>query len=242
MSNVGSKITSGRIGVDKSVSLNLCRHAPDSHRDTHSTSRCRRFLDSSHVSPADLVSYTRGGGGHGGRATSGDGFDTARVASAVSCFTLLEVSWLLVSEREHRRFTFGVSKRERRGLHSSLVSATRFNSVFLQRPTRPGLCTSERGASTLEQNREKSQMFCDIHAWQSTKWCALFDDPLVMLLLNASCHFGILRMCPRKCFPSSHVDKDEVLKPCETRDQIVPVFETTTLHRKPTSACHSCRP
>ena len=44
------------------------------------------------------------------------------------------------------------------------------------------------------------------------------------------CPFGILSMCLRKCFTSSHVDKGEVLKPCETRDQIVPVFETTTLH------------
>ena len=44
-------------------------------------------------------------------------------------------------------------------------------------------------------------------------------------------------MFPRKCFPSCHVDRDEVLKPCETRDQIMSVFETTTLHLKPTCVC-----
>ena len=39
-----------------------------------------------------MVSDTRGGGGDAGRATGGDGSDG--FASAVSCLTLLDVSWL----------------------------------------------------------------------------------------------------------------------------------------------------
>ena len=76
--------------------------------------------------------------------------------------------------------------------------------------------------------------------WQSTVSFAPVED-LPMTLLENSSSVTILSMCLRKCFSSSHADKDEVLTHCETRDRIAPVFETTTLHWKPTSASRSCR-
>ena len=83
----------------------MCRHSPDSHCDTDSTYRCRKFLGPSYVSLADVVSDTRGGDGDADVATGGGVSDTAGVASTISCLTLREVSWLGVSERERRFFT-----------------------------------------------------------------------------------------------------------------------------------------
>ena len=89
------------------MSLNLCRHSLDSHCDTDSTSLCRKFLDFSYASPADLgLRYQRVVTPVAPQVATA--WTQPVFASAVSCLTLLEVSWVGVSERKRQRFSFGV--------------------------------------------------------------------------------------------------------------------------------------